>query len=138
MKKLLTILLTLSALNAVNTGLAAPVPQAVVISDSRSGNALGYDWLLTESAWQGLALPAEVMLALGDPGRMTLAVADLPAHVTVALRPAHDSGLIGLSVSRADRRLAVHQTGKLTLTNPLSGYSYSVQAMVVGQERPEK
>lgn len=138
MKKMLTILLTLTALNTMNASLAAPTPQAVVVADSGEGIPLGYGHLLTESAWQGLELPAEVMLALGDSRQMTLTVEDLPSNVKVALRPARSAGLIGLSVSRTDRRLAVHQVGKLTLTNSQSGYSYTVQALIAGDERPEK
>lgn len=138
MKKMLTIVLTLTALNAMNGSLAAPTPQAVVVADFSGGGPMGYGHLLTESAWQGLELPAEVMLALGDSRQMTLTVQDLPDNVHVGLRPARSAGLIGLSVSRTDRRLAVHQVGKLTLTNPLSGYSYTVQALIAGDERPEK
>ena len=138
MKKMLTILLTLTALNVMNESLAAPTPQAVVVADSSGGVPTGYGHLQTESAWQGLELPDEVMLALGDSRLMTLTVEDLPSNVKVALRPARTAGLIGLSVSRTDRRLAVHQMGQLTLTNPLSGYSYTVQALITGDERPEK
>lgn len=144
MKKMLTVLLTLSALNAVNGGLAAPGPQAVpvsqavVVADSGRGDALGYECLYTESAWQGLALPAEVMMALGDPGKITLKVDGLPANVSVALRPARDMNFVGLKVSRSDRTQGVRQSAGLTLGNPLTGYSYTVQAMIVGDQRPEK
>ncbi|CAM3684085.1 hypothetical protein [Deinococcus frigens] len=138
MKKMLTALLTLTALSAATIALATPTPQAVVMSDSRSDDFLGYDVLYTECAWQGLALPAEARAALGEPGRIKLTVENLPANVQVALRPARNAGLIGLRVSRTDRRLPVHQVGKLTLTNPLSGYSYTVQALIAGDERPEK
>ncbi|CAM4256304.1 hypothetical protein [Deinococcus marmoris] len=138
MKKMLTLLLALTSLNTVNGSLAAPMPQAVVVADSSTGSPMGYGHLLTESAWQGLALPAEVMAALGDFRQMTLTVQDLPDNVHVSLRPARNAGLVGLSVSRTDRRLAVHQLAKLTLTNSLSGYSYTVQTLVAGDERPEK
>lgn len=138
MKKMLTVLLTLTALNGMNTGIAAAVPLATVVANAGGGDALGYDCLYTESAWQGVALSDEVMLALGDPRRMVLTVEDLPSNVKVSLRPSHAAGVVGLKISRDDRREAVRQTGRFTLTNPSSGYSYTVQAMVVGEERPEK
>ena len=142
MKKMLIVLLTLSALNTLNTGLAASVPQAVVIADSGKGEPLGeplfYSHLLTECAWQGLALPAETMAALGDPARITLTTQDLPDNVHVSLRSVRTTGVVGLSVSRTDRTQAVHQTGRLTLTNPASGYIYTVQALIIGDARAEK
>ncbi len=138
MKKTLCVLLTLTALNAMNTGVAATMPLATVVANSSTGDGLGYDHLNTECAWQGVALPAEVMMALGDARTMVLTVGDLPGNVTVSLRPSHAAGVIGLKVSRSDKTQAVHQMGTLTLSNPTTGYSYAVQAMVDGQERSAK
>ena len=138
MKKMLTVLLTLSALSGMNTGLADSVPWASVVGNSGSGDMLGYDQLNTECAWQGLKLSDEVMAALGDPRRLVLTVEDLPGHVKASLRPSHAAGVVGLKLSRDDQRLAVRQVGRFTLTNPVSGYSYTARAMVVGEERPDK
>ncbi|QLG12704.1 hypothetical protein HLB42_17380 (plasmid) [Deinococcus sp. D7000] len=138
MKKMLTVLLTLSALSGMNTGLADSVPWASVVGNSGSGDMLGYDQLNTECAWQGLRLSDDVLAALGDPRRLVLTVGDLPSNVTVSLRPSHAAGVIGLKVSRKDKTQAVHQMGTLTLRNPTTGYSHTVQALVVGQERSEK
>lgn len=136
--KALTALLTLAALAPVSAALTAPTPLATIQLDSRWDDSLGYDALYTECAWQGLALPAEARAALGDPARITLTAEDLPDHVQVALRPARNSGLIGLSVSRTDQTRSVHQMGRLTLSNPQTGYSYTVQALIVGDERAKK
>ena len=138
MEKMLSILLALTALNGMNTVVAATMPLATVVANSRTGDGLGYDHLNTECAWQGVALPAEVMMALGDARKMVLTVGDLPGNVTVSLRPSHAEGVIGLKVSRSDKTQAVHQMGTLTLSNPATGYSYAVQALVIGQERAEK
>ena len=138
MKKMLSVLLILTALNGMNTGLAATMPLATVVANSSTGDVLVYDCLYTESAWQGVALPREVMMALGDARQMVLTVGDLPGNVTVSVRPSHAAGVIGLKVSRKDKTQAVHQMGTLTLSNPATGYSYAVQALVIGQERAEK
>ncbi len=138
MKKMLSVLLILTALNGMNTGLAATMPLATVVANSSTGDVLVYDGLYTESAWQGVALPGEVMMALGDARQMVLTVGDLPGNVTVSVRPSHAAGVIGLKVSRKDKTQAVHQMGTLTLSNPATGYSYAVQALVIGQERAEK
>ncbi|GGL82881.1 hypothetical protein GCM10010840_20800 [Deinococcus aerolatus] len=138
MKKMLTVLLTLTALNGMYAVVAVPLPLATVVANADGGDVLRYDSLYTESNWQGVALPPEVMFALGDPRQMVLTVEDLPSNVKASLRPSHAAGVVGLKISRDDRRQAVRQTGRFTLTNPASGYSYTVQAMVVGEEQPEK
>ncbi|MBB6018174.1 hypothetical protein ACFP9V_26065 [Deinococcus radiopugnans] len=138
MKKRLCVLLTLTALNGMNPGLAATMPLATVVANSSTGDVLVYDGLYTESAWQGVALPPEVMMALGDPRKMGLTAGDLPSNVTVSVRPSHAAGVVGLKVSRKDKTQAVHQMGTLTLSNPATGYSYAVQALVIGQERSAK
>ncbi|QLG12826.1 hypothetical protein HLB42_18165 (plasmid) [Deinococcus sp. D7000] len=57
MKKRLCVLLTLTALNGMNPGLAATMPLATVVANSSTEDVLVYDGLYTESAWQGVALP---------------------------------------------------------------------------------
>ncbi len=138
MKNRLTVLLTVSALNLMSFCLADSVPWAAVVANARNGDAMAYDQLYTECAWQGLALSDEVMTALGDPQRVVLKVADLPSNVTVSVRPGHTGNVIGLKITRKDKTEAIHQVGRFTLTNPVSGYSYTVQAMIAGSERPAK
>ncbi|GGM13261.1 hypothetical protein [Deinococcus aerophilus] len=138
MKKMLILLLALTTLNGMNSSLADSVPQAVVVANTRDGDALVYEQLYTECAWQGLALPVEVMAALGDPHRLVVKAEDLPSNVKVSLRPGKTEGVVGLKITRTDRMQDVRQMGRLILTNPATGYSYTVQAMVVGLEQAEK
>ncbi|MFK7603466.1 hypothetical protein ACI3L1_14775 [Deinococcus sp. SM5_A1] len=136
MKKILTVLLTLTVLNGMNTSLADSVPWGAVVANSRGGDMLGYDHLNTECAWQGLALPDDVMASLGDPQKMGVMLEDLPANVKVSLRPGRTGGIVGLKVTRTDKTQAIRQVGRIILTNPASGYSYTVRAMIMGIEVP--
>ncbi|GGL87731.1 hypothetical protein GCM10010840_27160 [Deinococcus aerolatus] len=134
MKKILTMLLTLTAMSGMNTSFAESVPWAVVVANTRGADTLTYDHLSTECAWQGLALPDDVLTALGDPRQIVVKVGDLPENVKVSVRPGRTDGVVGLKITRTDKSQAVRQMGRIILTNPATGYSYTVQAMVVGME----
>lgn len=113
---------------------AAPldIPQATIVSDTTGGGYMPDNQLYTESAWQSVVLPDSVMSKLGNYSVVRLTTMNMPTNVHVKLLPEEAPGQVGLWIWRTDRTQRVGQVGVFTLTNPVTHFSYTFQAMVQG------
>ena len=127
---LLTLALTSAAvLPAQASAATLPTPRIVSVTKSQT---LDYDTLYTEADWQRVQLPDEALSRLGDLSALRLSC-DLPANVKVVLSTkSGPSGTVGLKITRTDSKRTVRQMGRFTLTNPVTGASYTFAAMVTG------
>ncbi|PNY79724.1 hypothetical protein CVO96_17370 [Deinococcus koreensis] len=95
---------------------------------------MSYDTLYTESNWQRIELPGEVISQLGNLRTLQLEVKNLPANVKIKLSTKSGPlNTIGLEVSRTNKAIRVRQPGLFVLTNPDTRRSFSFQLMVTGQ-----
>ncbi|GHF61736.1 hypothetical protein HNQ07_004198 [Deinococcus metalli] len=113
---------------------AAPldVPQATIVSESKGGGYTPDNQLYTESAWQSVIIPEVAMSKLGTFKNIQLAVVNMPNNVHFKLLPQEAPGQVGLSIWRTNKTQRVGQVGLFTLTNPVTHFSYTFQAMVMG------
>ncbi|GAA4018804.1 hypothetical protein GCM10022631_34900 [Deinococcus rubellus] len=108
-------------------------PPAIV---SGGSTPVGEHALYTESNWERISLPAEALSKLGNLRAVRLTTQHLPSNVHVAL--SLNSGpinTIGLNIWRGTKTEGVYQNGLFTLTNPLTGASYTFEKMVIGSAR---
>lgn len=108
------------------------IPTLPIVSGD-GASSLNYDTLYTESNWQRIELPGEVISQLGNLRALQLEVKNLPANVKIKLSTKSGPlNTIGLEVSRTSKAIRVHQPGLFVLTNPATGRSFSFQLMVTG------
>ncbi|GHF57956.1 hypothetical protein HNQ07_003977 [Deinococcus metalli] len=131
-KTLLCAALPFAALFSLVHAVPLDVPQATIVSDTTGGGYMPDNQLYTESAWQSVILPEGVMSKLGNYSAVQLTTMNLPSNVHAKLVPEEAPGQVGLSIWRTNRSLRVGQVGLFTLTNPVTHFSYTFQAMVMG------
>jgi len=149
-KYVLTALLPLILLPAMTVAHAQPYVQEGTVYSVIHGDMVNQTAIYTESNWERVWIPQEAAVRLGGlntPGaqsNLTLSSVGLPSGVTVRLNGVLSGSLeknqnsatsIGLNVSRAATFGNVDTRGTFTLTNTVSGESYSFTAQVIGSGR---